>query len=606
MRKAIKYRVEGMTCEGCAKNVREALERLSGVESAQVSLDEGCVTIDYDDDVTGEDELAAAVRDAGYTLVLSGSDSSAMDKCIPSHPSDGVEISQKRLFTVTGMHCAACVSAVQERLLKTKGVRDAEVNLMEGRTLISYDDRETSPVKLREAVRSIGYDMLIDEDTELQDRELMISQESALRLLLRKFVITAVLALLAMGLMMTYESLGISPKLTYILSFAVGAIIYVYAAGDYFVRAVKQLTKGTFTMDTLIAISTTVAFVYSTIRFIFVEEPAQVGLMHTYFDVIGMIMTFILLGRYIEERAKRRTTDSIRKLMSLAPQEALVRVGEDFVRRDIKELRVGDEVMLRKGDRVPVDGVLLSEGAFDESSITGEPIPVEKVAGDEVFSGSLSVGRAATLRATQVGRKTLLGRIIATVRRAQASKAPIQRIADRIASIFVPAVLVIALLTLCLWGLCSDAPEPWLRGLDHAISVLVIACPCALGLATPTAITVAMGKASRNGLLIKDAVALEQLGKVTDVVLDKTGTITVGRPKVVQATWTTEDNHLQKSLLVQAEEKSSHPLASAIVSRYGHRVEEDLPVEVTETAGGGDLLRIPGEDLSGGSETICR
>lgn len=600
MRKSIKYRVEGMICEGCAKNVREALERLSGVESAQVSLDEGCVTINYDDDVTGENDLAAAVRDAGYTLVLSGLGHSAEDKSAPSHPTGTSEVSQKRLFTVTGMHCAACVSAVQERLLKTKGVRDAEVNLMEGRTLISYDDRETSPVKLREAVRSIGYDMLIDEDTELQDRELMISQESALRLLLRKLVITAVLALLAMGLMMTYESLGISPKLTYILSFAIGAIIYVYAAGDYLSRAVKQLTKGTFTMDTLIAISTTVAFVYSTIRFIFVEEPAQVGLMHTYFDVIGMIMTFILLGRYIEERAKRRTTDSIRKLMSLAPQEALVRVGEDFVRRDIKELRVGDEVMLRKGDRVPVDGVLLSEGAFDESSITGEPIPVEKVAGDEVFSGSLSVGRAATLRATQVGRKTLLGRIIATVRRAQASKAPIQRIADRIASIFVPAVLVIALLTLCLWGLCSDAPEPWLRGLDHAISVLVIACPCALGLATPTAITVAMGKASRNGLLIKDAVALEQLGKVTDVVLDKTGTITVGRPKVVQATWTTEDNHLQKSLLVQAEEKSSHPLASAIVSRYGHRVEEDLPVEVTETAGGGISFEYLGKTYRAG------
>lgn len=587
-------------CEGCAKNVREALEGLSGVESAQVSLDEGSVTINYDDDATGEDELAAAVRDAGYTLALSGLGHSAEDKSAPSHPTGTSEVSQKRLFTVTGMHCAACVSAVQERLLKTKGVRDAEVNLMEGRTLISYDDRETSPVKLREVVRSIGYDMLIDEDTELQDRELMISQESALRLLLRKLVITAVLALLAMGLMMTYESLGISPKLTYILSFAIGAIIYVYAAGDYLSRAVKQLTKGTFTMDTLIAISTTVAFVYSTIRFIFVEEPPQVGLMHTYFDVMGMIMTFILLGRYIEERAKRRTTDSIRKLMSLAPQEALVRVGEDFVRRDIKELRVGDEVMLRKGDRVPVDGVLLSEGAFDESSITGEPIPVEKVAGDEVFSGSLSVGRAATLRATQVGRKTLLGRIIATVRRAQASKAPIQRIADRIASIFVPAVLVIALLTLCLWGLCSDAPEPWLRGLDHAISVLVIACPCALGLATPTAITVAMGKASRNGLLIKDAVALEQLGKVTDVVLDKTGTITVGRPKVVQATWTTEDNHLQKSLLVQAEEKSSHPLASAIVSRYGHRVEEDLPVEVTETAGGGISFEYLGKTYRAG------
>lgn len=586
-------------CEGCAKHVREALEGLSGVESAEVSLEDGRISITYDDELTDTKELEATVRDAGYTLVLPGEDL-ATPKGATAHPTDEPEVSQKRLFTVTGMHCAACVSAVQERLLKTKGVRDAEVNLMEGRTLISYDDRETSPVKLREAVRSIGYDMLIDEDTEVQDRELMSSQERALRLLLRKLVLTALLSILAMGLMMTHESIGLTPKLTYILSFAIGAIIYIYAAGDYVRRAMKQLTKGSFTMDTLIAISTTVAFLYSTIRFIFVEEPAQVGLMHTYFDVIGMIMTFILLGRYIEERAKRRTTDSLRKLMSLAPQEAMVMVGESFVRRDIKELRIGDEVMLRKGDRVPVDGILLSEGAFDESSITGEPIPVEKVAGDEVFSGSLSVGRAAIIRATKVGRKTLLGRIIATVRRAQASKAPIQRIADRIASVFVPAVLFIALLTLCLWGLCSDAPEPWLRGLDHAISVLVIACPCALGLATPTAITVAMGKASRNGLLIKDAVALEQLGKVTDVVLDKTGTITIGQPKVVDAKWTTEDNHLLKSLLVQAEEKSSHPLASAIVSRYGHRVEEDLPVEVRETAGGGIAFDYKGKTYRAG------
>ena len=586
-------------CEGCAKHVREALEGLSGVESAEVSLEDGRISITYDDELTDTKELEATVRDAGYTLVLPGEDPET-PKGATAHPTDGSEVSQKRLFTVTGMHCAACVSAVQERLLKTKGVRDAEVNLMEGRTLISYDDRETSPVKLREAVRSIGYDMLIDEDTEVQDRELMSSQERALRLLLRKLVLTALLSILAMGLMMTHESIGLTPKLTYILSFAIGAIIYIYAAGDYVRRAMKQLTKGSFTMDTLIAISTTVAFLYSTIRFIFVEEPAQVGLMHTYFDVIGMIMTFILLGRYIEERAKRRTTDSLRKLMSLAPQEAMVMVGESFVRRDIKELRIGDEVMLRKGDRVPVDGILLSEGAFDESSITGEPIPVEKVAGDEVFSGSLSVGRAAIIRATKVGRKTLLGRIIATVRRAQASKAPIQRIADRIASVFVPAVLFIALLTLCLWGLCSDAPEPWLRGLDHAISVLVIACPCALGLATPTAITVAMGKASRNGLLIKDAVALEQLGKVTDVVLDKTGTITIGQPKVVDAKWTTEDNHLLKSLLVQAEEKSSHPLASAIVSRYGHRVEEDLPVEVRETAGGGIAFDYKGKTYRAG------
>lgn len=603
MKKQETYAVTGMVCGGCVDLVREALMAVPGVESAEVSLESASATVTYDDEEASPGHLRQKVREAGYDLIVDGSAPSEEESeaALKTKTLHGAEhpvssgVYQKGLFTVTGMHCAACVSAVQSQLLKTEGVQDAEVNLMEGKTTITYNDRVTSPTKMRDAVRSIGYDMLIDEDAEIQDRELMESQRKAMRNLLRKLIVTAVLAILTMVISMHYSPLGIAEGIAYALSFVFGTIIYIYSAGDYAKRAWKQLLHRTFTMDSLIAMSTTVAFLYSTIRFIFVREPAAIGLQETYFDVIGMIMTFILLGAYIEERAKYHTTDSVRKLMNLAPQVALVKVGEDFVKRSIQELVVGDEILLRKGDRVPVDGVLLSEGAFDESSITGEPIPAEKVAGDEVFSGSLSVGKSTTLRATKVGRETLLGRIIATVRHAQASKAPVQRIADKISSVFVPIVFGIAVVTLLLWGFLSSDPEPWLRGLYHAISVLVIACPCALGLATPTAITVAMGKASRNGLLIKDAVALEQLGKVTDVVLDKTGTLTVGHPKVVDAKWATEDNHLLKSLLVQAEEKSSHPFANAVVSRYGHRVEEDLPVEVEETAGGGIAFTYDGK-----------
>lgn len=582
-------------CGGCAKNVENALSAVDGVSSAVVSLDEKTVAVTYDNALTSPGHLRQVVKEAGYELLVDEDEESDPPEPTRDKASSGGDpvttrsrgVSQRRLFTVTGMHCASCVSAVQERLSKTEGVREAEVNLMEGKTVISYDDRVTSPEKLREAVRSIGYDMLIDEDTELQDEALREGQAKAMKRLLRKLIITAVLAVLTMGVAMYHSQLGISASVAYILSFVSSTVIYIYATGDYVKRALKQLLHLSFTMDTLIAMSTTVAFLYSAGRFILVDEPAEMGLMHTYFDVIGMIMTFILIGGYIEERAKLRTTDSLRKLMSLAPRQALVRVGDDYVQQRIEELRSGDEILLRKGDRVPVDGILLSEGAFDESSITGEPIPVEKTEGDEVFSGSLSVGKSTTLRATKVGRETLLGRIIATVKRAQASKAPIQRIADKISAVFVPVVFGIAVLTLVGWGTLADVQEPWLRGLYHAISVLVIACPCALGLATPTAITVAMGKASRNGLLVKDAVALERLGHVTDVVSDKTGTLTVGHPKVVDTKWITEDNHLLKSLLVQAEEQSSHPLANAIVSRYGHRVEEDLPLQVEETAGGG-------------------
>lgn len=587
-----RYRVEGMKCAGCAAHVKDVLEAIPGVSSAEVSLEAGTVVIDYDEALASAGHMRQKVKEAGYDLLIDEVESTLSreeeekEKGGCPTPSSS-EVSQKRLFTVTGMHCAACVSAVQERLSKTEGVRDAEVSLMEGRTIISYDDRVTSPEKLREAVRSIGYDMLIDEDTELQDEALREDRARAMKRLLQKLIITAVLALLTMGIAMYHSQLGISAGVAYIVSFVFSTVIYIYAAGDYVKRALKQLVHLSLTMDTLIAMSTTVAFLYSAVRFIFTSEPAEMGLMHTYFDVIGMIMTFILVGSYIEERAKLRTTDSLRRLMSLAPRQALVRVGDDLVKRHIEELLVGDEILLRKGDRVPVDGILLSEGAFDESSITGEPIPVEKEEGDEVLSGSLSLGKSTTLRATKVGRETLLGRIIATVKRAQASKAPIQRIADKVSAVFVPVVFGIAVLTLVGWGTLADVPEPWLRGLYHAISVLVIACPCALGLATPTAITVAMGKASRNGLLVKDAVALERLGHVTDVVSDKTGTLTVGHPKVIDAKWTTEDNHLLKSLLVQAEEQSSHPLAGAIVSRYGHRVEEDLPLKVEETAGGG-------------------
>lgn len=496
---------------------------------------------------------------------------------------------RERQVTITGLSCAGCVAAAQEALKKTKGVKVAEVQLLEGRTRLVYDSAVVSDEELRQAVREIGYDMLLESSAMEREAQYQSERQRALRQLRTKLIVTIILTILVMLLGMWHDAVGLSALSANRINFILASVIYFYAGGGYHLRALKQLRHATFTMDTLISISTTVAYLFSTARLFLPEgSSAQAIFGASYFDMIGMILSFVLVGKYIEERAKHRTQDALRKLQSLAPERAQVRRESGEISDvPVADLHVGDVILLRHGDRVPVDGILLERGSFDESSITGEPLPVEKLAGEEVFSGTLSVGGATSFRATTVGEATLLGRIVEAVRRAQASKAPIQRLADKISGIFVPIVLVIAVLTLVGWGFFSGSSEPWLRGLYFMITVLVIACPCALGLATPTAVTVAMGRASEKGLLIRDAAALERLSQVTDVIYDKTGTLTEGTPKVVDALWLgrTPD---AISLLVAAERQSSHPLAKAIVEAYNNECQEELlPENIVEVPSGG-------------------
>ncbi|MDO5017064.1 MAG: heavy metal translocating P-type ATPase [Porphyromonas sp.] len=492
----------------------------------------------------------------------------------------------KRDFTITGMMCAGCVSTVEGHIAKVKGVKDVTVNLMEGRTLITYDDAETSPQALQDEVRSIGYDMLIEERAEVRDKIREEGESKALKELKGRLGVTVVLAVVAMAVDMWGMELGLS--MTFVTSFnlVAASIIMFWTAGDYHVRAFKQLRHGSFTMDTLISLSTLTAYLFSLVRYVVLGTPEEGGLFgNSYFDVVGMIISFVLLGRYIEERAKYRTNDALRKLMALTPDTALVERDGQWVETSVAEIVPGDKVQLRHGDRVPVDGILDSDGSFDQSSITGEPLPVTKTQGETAYSGTISVGKAVTMTVTKVGEESMLGKVVEAVRMAQATKSPIQRIADKVASVFVPAILSIALLTLLLWGL-SGGEDPWLHGIYFAISVMVIACPCALGLATPTAITVAMGKASSLGLLVKDATALEQLGKVTDVIYDKTGTLTTGQPHVVADMWIARDAE-KEALLVRAEQLSSHPLSVALISAYSAMESGALPEDLTEVPGNG-------------------
>lgn len=493
----------------------------------------------------------------------------------------------KRNFTVTGMSCAGCVANVQTNLNKAKGVEDASVNLVEGRTIVTYNDAETSPEELKKLVQSLGYDMLIEESSAKRDEVREATEEQDLKQLRVKLIVTGLIAILMMILDMWGPKIGLSDSSILTVNMILSTVVMFWSAWGYHLRSLKQLRHMTFTMDTLISMSISVAYFFSLVRYILLGVPESGGLFsNSYFDVVGMIMTFVLLGRYIEERAKYRTNDALRKLIGLAPDTAIVKRGAEWQEIAVSDIQIGDIIQLRKGDRVPVDGELQETGAFDESSITGEPIPRHKEAGEIIYSGTVSVGNPTTFRTTQIGEETLLGRIVDAVKQAQATKAPIQRIADKVSGIFVPVILSIALITLLIWGFSGES-DPWLHGLYFAITVMVIACPCALGLATPTAITVAMGKASEAGLLIKDALALERLAKVTDVIYDKTGTLTQGTPQVIADYWVGGRDEVAEALLVRAEQLSSHPLATAIKAKYSMMKSTATPNNLDELSGSG-------------------
>ncbi len=481
------------------------------------------------------------------------------------------------------MSCAGCSAAVQSALQKSAGVADVSVNLLESNASITYDDTKTSPEQLQAIVRGIGYDMLISDDPTEQSLQSDEEARKALSQLRVKLIISAVLSVIMMVLGMHPHLIGMGVRTGELLNLFCASVVYFYCAGGYHVRALKQLRHRTFTMDTLISMSTTVAYFFSIIRLVYSVVGQSDLLGSSYFDVVGMIMTFVLLGKLLEERAKDRTNDALKKLVSLAPSTAIVEQDGAVVEKPVELLRPGEIVLLRKGDYVPVDGSLLSPGSFDESSLTGESLPADKMAGDPVYSGTVSAGSSTRFVAEKIGSETLLGKIIDAVRDAQASKAPIQRIADKVSGVFVPAILVIALMTFLAWGFLGDT-TPWLRGLYHAISVLVIACPCALGLATPTAITVSMGRASEMGLLIRDAVALERLSKVTDIIFDKTGTLTEGEFRIVEDLWLSTDP-MDWTLLSVAERHSSHLLAEILSETYNTGKSMDLVVN--EVAGGG-------------------
>lgn len=469
----------------------------------------------------------------------------------------------KQSLPVLEMTCAACAVSVESMLKATEGVKDASVNFASQTALVEYDPTIARPADLQNAVRMIGYDLVIEtEDPQAAKEEARLKQYRKVR---DRTIWSSVFSVPVVLLGMFFMDM---PYGNYI-AMALSAPVVFYWGRSFFVHAWKQARFGRANMDTLVALSTGIAFLFSAFNTLFPEFWHSRGFhAHVYFEAATVVIAFISLGKLLEERATSSTGSAIRKLMGLQPK--IVRTIIDGAEKEIPiaSVEVGHLLVVRPGEKIPVDGTVLSGQSFvDESMISGEPVPVEKRAGDSVFAGTINQKGSFRLTAGKVGADTILAQIIRMVQEAQGSKAPVQKMVDKVAGIFVPVVIAIAVLTFIVWMIVGGE-----NALTHAlltsVTVLVIACPCALGLATPTAIMVGVGKGAENHILIKNAESLEIAHRVNAVVLDKTGTITEGKPVVTDFLWL-EDNNRKAlvDVLYSVEAQSEHPLAQAFVEK---------------------------------------
>lgn len=430
---------------------------------------------------------------------------------------------EKKTIAVIGMACAGCAANVERRLNELSGVSSAAVNFAARTALVEYDPKVITPQTMKEEIIKAGYDLVIDEDESVAAIE-----QHAYSQLLRRMAASWIFAILTMGISMSWLNVGnnFAANQTMLI---ISLINLCYCGRMFYVNAWRQLMHKSANMDTLVAMSTLISFLFSVFNTFWGDSFwGSRGIEnHTYYDASVMIITFVLTGRVLEERAKNSTASAIRALMGMAPKTAHLINGDNIDEVPIAALGSGDIIEVRAGEKVPVDGsITTGEAYIDESMITGEPTPARHTGGDKVFAGTILKQGTLRFRSEATGDKTMLAQIIRMVQEAQGSKAPVQRVADKIARVFVPAVLCLSLITFILWyAVGGDSQLP--RAVLSAVSVLVIACPCALGLATPTALMVGIGRAARNNILIKDATALENIRNIDAIVIDKTGTLTI-------------------------------------------------------------------------------
>lgn len=559
----------GMTCANCVVTVERNLKNLEGVHSASVNLASERASLEFDPTVLDQDAILDRIRRAGYDVAMGEAD-----------------LVLKRLSDDNDAR------RLERALLKRGGIVEATVNLATERALVRYIPTVVSQGEIRRAIKDAGFEVLesegMMEDVERKAREKEISRQRNLLIIGLSFTLPLFLISMLRDFGLVPDTIVDSHWLNWLM-FALATPVQFYVGWQYYDGAYKALRNRSANMDLLIAMGSSAAYFYSL--------PVLFGWIdgHLYFETAAVIITLIVLGKFLEARAKGRTSEAIKKLLGLQAKTA--RVVRDGVELNlpVEQVRVGDLVVVRPGEKIPVDGVVV-EGrtAIDESMLTGESMPVDKHPGDEVIGATLNKMGMIKFEATKVGSETALAQIVRLVEEAQGSKAPIQRLADRVSAVFVPAVIVIALLTFLGWYFLAPPPQGDLsvftRALINTVAVLVIACPCAMGLATPTAVMVATGKATQFGILFKSSEALERAGQLTTVVLDKTGTITRGQPTVTDilvVDWKGSANDLL-ALAASAEKGSEHPLGEAIVAAAGERgLSIGEPDKFTAVAGQG-------------------
>lgn len=542
-------KIKGMNCAACAARIEKGLNRLPGVSRAVVNLAAESAVVEYDPEKVEIGTVINQIEQLGYS--------------VPA---------EKSRLKIEGMSCAACASRVEKALSRLEGVEQASVNLATETALVLYKPGLVSVRDMIETVNRTGY-----RASEIKDFTAADIDEDSLEFKRRRtmLIFSAVLSA-PFALMMLLDMLGY-PGLHRLMSWQVQLILAApvqFVAGYVFYRgAFASLRSGTANMDVLVALGTSTAFFYSLAAALWIPGA------HLYFEVSALLITLILLGKYLEAISKSRTTEAVKKLMNLQPPTARVVRGGRETDIPVGEVQVGDLIIVRPGERIPVDGIVVEgSSAVDESMLTGESIPVDKQPGDIVTGATVNKFGVLKMTASRVGEDMVLAQIVRAVQEAQGSKAPIQRVADTVAGYFVPAVLAVALITWAVWYLIAD-PGNLARALINATAVLVIACPCAMGLATPTSIAVATGRGAENGILIRGGEVLERMHRLDTVVLDKTGTITWGKPRLTDVAIALGAPVSEKSLLLMAarvEKMSEHPVARAVVEGVNKRLSDPV------------------------------
>jgi Cu2+-exporting ATPase len=495
---------------------------------------------------------------------------------------------RKGTFPILNMACAGCAVNVQKTLNNQPGVKNASVNLAGKNAFIEYDSSVTNPAKLQVAVRSSGYDLIPISDDETEENGNNSLEEEEQRQYRRLKTLTIIAIVLSSFLIVLSMTPLMHHQTSKYLMFLLATPVVFVCGRRFFIGAIKQARHKSMNMDTLVALSTSTAYLFSIFSLFFPQFWLAHGLSaEIYFETAAVIITFILVGRLLEEKAKRKTSSSIQKLIGLRPKTAtIVKPDGKLEEVAIKYIQINDIILVKSGEKIAVDGTITEGNSFvDESMITGESLSVEKKQGDAVFAGTINQHGSFKFKAVKVGRETVLSQIIRLVEEAQNSKVPLQKLADKWVGIFVPAVLTIALISALLW-IFLDSSNPFVHALLAFVTVLIIACPCALGLATPTAVMVGIGKGAELGILMKDMDSLELLRKVNTIVLDKTGTITKGIPVVTDTKWFVPETAELRNILFSMEKMSDHPLAVEIASTLkGADLQNSITIETKPGAG---------------------